>query len=137
MNAKRQTSVGQTVMAPADKPASEEDCGAPDNDDCTWAMIAHLSTFVPLAGFLLGPLVIWLYWRHTSAFVASQAKEALNFNLTVGLAALVCAALILLGIGVPLLVALFVAWLVLSIVAAVKASEGIDYRHPVSLRLVR
>jgi uncharacterized Tic20 family protein len=100
-------------------------------------MIAHLSSFVPVAGFVLGPLVIWLYWRDSSDFVASQAKEALNFNLTVGMAAVVCAALVLLGVGVPLLVALFLAWLAFTLVAAVKASEGVDYRYPVSLRVVK
>lgn len=100
-------------------------------------MIAHLSGFVPVVGFILGPLLIWLSWRERSAFVASHAKEALNFNLTVGMAALVCGALVLLGIGVPLLVLLFLAWVGLTLVAAVRASEGIDYRYPVNLRLVR
>jgi uncharacterized Tic20 family protein len=100
-------------------------------------MIAHLSAFVPIVGFLLGPLVIWITWRERSAFVASQAKEALNFNLTVSIAALVCGALVLLGIGVPLLVALFLAWLGCTLLAAIRASEGIDFRYPVSLRLVR
>jgi uncharacterized Tic20 family protein len=100
-------------------------------------MIAHLSAFVPVVGFVLGPLVIWLTWRERSAFVASQAKEALNFNLTVALAALVCLALVLVGFGVPLLVALFLGWLGFTLLAAVRASEGIDFRYPVSLRLVR
>jgi uncharacterized Tic20 family protein len=100
-------------------------------------MIAHLSAFVPVVGFLLGPLIIWLTWRKRSAFVASQAKEALNFNLTVGIAGVVCLALVLLGIGVPLLAALLIAWITLTLRAAVRASEGFDYRHPLTLRLVR
>jgi uncharacterized Tic20 family protein len=100
-------------------------------------MIAHLSSFVPVLGFILGPLLIWLTWKDRSAFVASQAKEALNFNLTVALAAAVCGALVLVGIGVPLLVMLFLGWLSFTLVAAVRASEGIAYRYPVSLRLLR
>jgi uncharacterized Tic20 family protein len=100
-------------------------------------MIAHLSALVPVAGFILGPLLIWLSWRDRSAFVAFHAKEALNFNLTVGIAALVCGALVLVGIGVPLLVVLFVAWVALTLRAASRASEGIGYRYPVNLRLVR
>jgi uncharacterized protein len=100
-------------------------------------MIAHLSAFLPVVGFVLGPLVIWLTWRDSSPFVASQAKEALNFNLTVGIAALVCGALVLVGIGVPLLAVLFLAWLGCTLLAAIRAGEGIDFRYPVSLRLVR
>lgn len=100
-------------------------------------MIAHLSGFVPVVGFILGPLLIWLSWRDHSAFVAAHAKEALNFNLTVGIAALACGALVLVGIGVPLLVVLFLAWVAFTLVAAVRASEGSEHRYPVSLRLVR
>jgi uncharacterized Tic20 family protein len=102
-------------------------------------MIAHLSAFVPIpiVGQVLGPLVIWLTWRERSAFVASQAKEALNFNLTVVIVGLVGLALVLLGFGVPLLVALFLGWLGFTLLAAVRASEGIDFRYPLSLRLVR
>lgn len=100
-------------------------------------MIAHLSGFVPVVGFILGPLVIWLTWRDRSPFVASQAKEALNFNLTVGIAALLCGVLVLAGIGVPLLVVLFLAWVGCTLLAAMRASEGVDYRYPVSLRLIR
>lgn len=100
-------------------------------------MIAHLSAFVPVVGFIWGPLLVWLKWREHSDFVAAQAKEALNFNLTVAMGLLLSLPLLFLGIGVPLAVMLTAAWLVLTLVAALKASHGIDYRYPVSLRLVR
>jgi uncharacterized Tic20 family protein len=38
---------------------------------------------------------------------------------------------------VPLALALFVAWFVLTIVAAVKANNGEHYRYPFSIRLVK
>lgn len=115
---------------------------APGSDECTWALIAHLSAFagvvVPLLGQIGGPLVVWLTRKDQSAFVASQAKEALNFNITVALAVFVCVIpLILLGIGILLLAVLYLAWFTLTIVAAIKAKEGIDYRYPLTLRLVR
>ena len=47
---------------------------------------------------------------------------------------------ITLGIGflltIPLGLALFVAWIVFTIIAAIKANEGVDYRYPFTLRLV-
>jgi uncharacterized Tic20 family protein len=103
-------------------------------------MIAHLAAFAGLVvpvGNIIAPLVIWLARRDTSAFVAAEAKEALNFNISVALAALVCGLLTLVSVGVLLGVALFIAWLSMTIIAAIKASEGIGYRYPVSLRLVK
>jgi uncharacterized protein len=124
------------------RPAEPAAPGAtPTQDERTWGMIAHLSAFMffllPPVGAVLGPLVVWLARRDQSPFVASQAKEALNFNLSVLIAAAFCLILVFVLIGILLLAALFIAWLALTIIAAIKASEGIDYRYPVSLRLVK
>jgi uncharacterized protein len=107
----------------------------------TWGMLAHLSALVgvvvPLFGCLLGPLVVWIGRRDQSSFVEGQAREALNFNISVFLAAIVCSLLMLVFIGFILGAALFIAWLVMTLIAAIKASEGIAYRYPFSLRLVK
>jgi hypothetical protein len=104
-------------------------------------MLAHLSALaglvVWLVGCVLGPLAVWISRRDQSAFVAEHAREALNFNITVVLAALVCMLLMLVFVGFILGAALFIAWLVLTLIAAIKASEGAVYRYPVSLRLVK
>jgi uncharacterized Tic20 family protein len=109
-------------------------------DERTWGMLAHLSAFsgflVPLGG-VIGPLVVWLIKREQSAFVADQGKEALNFNISVLLAAIVCGVLVLIFIGILLGVALFIFWLTMTIIAAIKASEGVLYRYPFALRLVK
>lgn len=104
-------------------------------------MLAHLSALLgvvaPLVGCVIGPLAVWLGRRDHSAFVEGQAKEALNFNISVCLAALGCFALMLVFIGFILGAALFIAWLVMTLIAAIRASEGIPYRYPLSLRLVK
>jgi uncharacterized Tic20 family protein len=114
---------------------------APTETDRTWAMLAHLSALAGLvvwiAGCVLGPLAVWISRRDQSAFVAEHAREALNFNITVALAAVVCLLLMLVFVGFILGAALFIAWLVLTLIAAIKASEGAIYRYPVSLRLVK
>jgi len=103
-------------------------------------MLAHLSALggliVPLIGIVLGPLAVWLARRDESAFVAEHAREALNFNISVLLAAIACMLLMLVFVGFLLGTALFVAWLVLTLIAAIKASEGATYRYPFSLRFV-
>lgn len=112
---------------------------APTQDERTWGMIAHLSAFcgfiVPL-GSIFGPLVVWLMKRDESAFVMDQAKEALNFNITVAILGIVCAILWLVLIGIFLLSALIVFWLIVTIVAAIKANEGVRFRYPFAFRLV-
>ncbi|NCT68351.1 MAG: DUF4870 domain-containing protein [Rhodanobacteraceae bacterium] len=116
------------------------------NDERTWALIGHLaafSAFITGIGCVIGPLVVWLVKRDTLPFASEQAKEALNFNITVALAfvALFVFTLLTFGIGIllawPIGVALFVAWFVLTIVAALKANEGVAYRYPFTLRLVK
>ena len=113
----------------------------PTENERTWGMLAHLSALaglvMPLIGIVLGPLVVWLARRDESEFVAAHAKEALNFNISVLLGALTCIMLMLVFIGFLLGTALFVAWLVMMLVAAIKASEGQTYRYPFSLRLVK
>jgi uncharacterized Tic20 family protein len=106
-----------------------------------WAMIAHLSALafflLPPVGGVLGPLVVWLAKRDQSPFVAEAAKEALNFNLAVLAAYAVCLLLALIFIGLLLGAALLIFWLVMTVVAAIRASEGIHYRYPVTVRIVR
>jgi uncharacterized Tic20 family protein len=112
-----------------------------DSDARTWGMLAHLSAFaglvLPLVGNVAGPLIVWLVKRDQSAFVAEEAKESLNFNISVSLASLVCAGLFWIAIGVPLAFALFIYWIVMTVLAGIKAGEGVPYRYPLSLRLVK
>jgi uncharacterized Tic20 family protein len=116
------------------------------NDERTWAMIGHLSAFsafITGIGCIIGPLVVWLIKRDTLPFAADQAKEALNFNITLAIAfvALVLFTIVTLGIGVllawPIGAVLFVGWIVLTIIAAIKSNEGVAYRYPFTLRLVK
>jgi uncharacterized Tic20 family protein len=117
-----------------------------------WAMFAHLSALVGglvtsgwagNLGFFIGPLVIWLLKRDTMPFVADQAKEALNFAITVSIAflALLLLTILSLGVGalltVPLMMVIGIAALVLCIIAAIKANEGVAYRYPFALRFVK
>lgn len=114
---------------------------SPTENERTWGMLAHLSALagvvIWLLGCVLGPLAVWLSRRDQSEFVAAHAREALNFNITVVLAAVVCMALMVVFVGFILGTALFIGWLVLTLIAAIRASEGELYRYPFSLRLVK
>ena len=106
-----------------------------------WAVICHLAAFaglvVPYVGIVLGPLVVWLLKREGMPFVDDQGREAMNFQLTMFIAGLVCMVLMWVLIGFALLAALALFDFVVTIVAAGKASEGVAYRYPVNLRLIK
>ena len=114
-------------------------------------MFAHLSALVGglltsmLGGWgtFIGPLVIWLIKKETMPFVDDQAKEALNFNITMAIFSLAMLLLTLVTFGldaiitVPLLIIVGIAWLVLTVIAAIRSNEGQAYRYPFALRLIK
>jgi len=82
------------------------------------------------------PLVVYLVMRKDSDYVAENAREALNFHITVLIYSICCLPLTVIIIGVPLLIVIAISSLILAVVAAVKASDGLCYRYPLTLRLV-
>lgn len=124
----------------APPPNEPSQAGLPVPEERQWAMFAHLSALIGLViplGSILGPLVIWLIKKDTMPLVNDQGKEALNFNITVAIAALIGWILMFVLIGFLVLAAVFIAWLVLVIIATIKANEGVTYRYPFTLRLIK
>ena len=109
-------------------------------EDRTWGSLAHLSALCGMVlpfGSLLAPLIIWRTRGQRTPFVGDQALEALNFNISVALAFLACLALAWLLIGILMIFALVIYWIVMTVMATAKAGEGQAYRYPIALRLVR
>ena len=103
-------------------------------------MLCHLSAlsgFIIPFGSLIGPLVVWQIKKNQYPIVDDQGKEALNFQITITLAAIVSAILIVVLIGIALLIAVGIASLVFTIIAAIKANNGETYRYPFCLRLIK
>ncbi len=120
--------------------AEEVSSTKPDKEIRNWAMMSHLSAlsgyFIPF-GNILGPLIIWYTKKDTSVFIEEQAKEALNFQLTMTIAYIASALLIVVVIGIFLLIFLGVYGLVMMIIAAIKSSDGEDYRYPYTIRFIK
>jgi uncharacterized Tic20 family protein len=109
------------------------------NDETMWGMFCHLSTFLGFIipfGNIIGPLVIWLLKRDEYAFVDDQGKEALNFQLTITIYFIIAALLVLVIIGIPLLIALVILDMVVTVMGIVRSSEGFPYRYPLSIRFI-
>ena len=112
----------------------------PDSQVRQWAMFCHFAAFLGLIfpfGNLLGPLIIWQLKKETDPFIDAQGKEALNFQITVALAMVACFFLMLLVIGFFLIGLVCIGALVLTIIAGIKANDGVAYRYPFTWRLIK
>lgn len=107
-----------------------------NNDtDRILAIFAHV---LPLLGLsLIGPLIIYLIADETKPFAKAHARESLNFQITMLLAALVCLLLIWLVIPIILLIAIGIGTFILSIIAAIAASNNQEYYYPMSIKFIR
>lgn len=113
-------------------------------DDKTMGMLAHL---LGIFTMFVGPLVIWLTKKDTSTFVEEEAKEALNFQisliiyysvLTVVASVLTVVTLGLFGMIAPLAYpALGVFALIVMIMGTLQAKEGNHYKYPLCIRIIK
>lgn len=121
-----------------DPPLSEE--GKPDSDERNLAVLAHVAAPFAYIFFALGqvlvPLGIWIWKKEASPFVEANARESLNFQISMTIYMLVAAVLTYVLVGFLVIAALAVVELVCVVLAAVHASRGETYRYPFSLRLV-
>jgi uncharacterized Tic20 family protein len=103
-----------------------------------WGMLAHLLSFVAayLALGFVAPLVVLLVFGPRSAYVRANAVESLNFNLSWLLYAIVAGILLIVGIGLLILIALGIAYVVLVIMASVRANNGQFFRYPLTIRFI-
>ncbi len=111
------------------------------DDACKTASLLHLSAFVGLLGngigFILGPLVVWFLKRDDDPFIDEQGREAVNFQITMTLAAIVSAVLMAVLIGFLLLPIVLIAMVVLPIIAAMRTRDGEAYRYPFTIRFIK
>ncbi|HEV6955154.1 MAG TPA: DUF4870 domain-containing protein [Promicromonospora sp.] len=105
------------------------------SDERLWGVLSQVGPFV--AGFI-APLVIWLVFRERSRFVDQEAKESLNFQITVAVAHVAAFLITTITFGIGGIVYLvFVAVIVFQILAAVANNRGEPYRYPVNIRFIR
>lgn len=130
---------------------TELTAATPSKEERGWAMAAHLCGLLWLFGggsliffpfgtlalfTVLGPLIIWKAKGEAMPFAGGQAKEALNFQITMLLLGLASCLLLIVGVGFLLLWVLGVLNIIFVIIAAIQVNDGKPYRYPFALRLV-
>ncbi|MDH3300535.1 MAG: DUF4870 domain-containing protein [Acidimicrobiia bacterium] len=127
-------------IAPAQPVGGQVTAAVSSINENQMAMFAHLGQLVGLisgvGGFVV-PLIIMVTKGNESPFVRRAAVESLNFWITGLLAFIVAFVLLFVLIGFILLPLVALIWLILPIYAGIKANEGVDYRYPFNLRLIK
>jgi len=105
------------------------------------AVISHLGGLVPFLFFpIVIPFLIWLLKGDESTFVNQQAREALNFQISLFIYGIVSVMLIFTIIGIPVAIVAFFIFVITNVVCsikgAVRTSKGLEYKYPMNLRLI-
>jgi uncharacterized Tic20 family protein len=119
----------------------------PPTSSNSWEVLCHAAAaagFIIPFGNIFGPLIVWLMKRSESAGIDAHGKESLNFQISWTIYGIVLGIItailwiILVGILlVPVLFIGWVVWVVLTIIASVKASNGVLYRYPLTIRFLK
>ncbi len=88
-------------------------------------------------GNILGPMVVWLIKREQIPAVDAHGKEAMNFQISFTIYAIVAGLTIFIGIGFLLVPVVILADVILLVIATIKASKGELYRYPFTIRLIK
>ena len=110
--------------------------GSAPQEDRTVALLTHLSGII--AGFIV-PLIMWLINKDKpeKSWLTDSSVEALNFQITIAIAYVICIVLSVIIIGGLLLPIVWLVNLIFCILGGVAANKGEAYRYPFALRLIK
>lgn len=106
---------------------------SPSANDKVAAMAVHIAGIF----FWFVPSLIVYLAVTGNPWLKEQARNALNFQLTMLIAFIIGIVLSFIGIGFLIIWAVEVIVVVLSIVAAVKANQGETNKYPLTVELVK
>lgn len=135
-----ESSPGRDPSAAGSAPAPLPGGLVPTRDERQWAMLCHVSAmlmYVTVIGGLVAPFVIWLLKREEMPFVADQGRETVNFQITILLALAASIPLMLVVVGFVLFWGLIAFHFIITLVAALKVTEGVAFRYPLCWRVLK
>jgi uncharacterized protein len=122
----------RATLAPSFSTAS-----AAERTPAMWCHVLSFSGyFLPVIGNVLVPLVLWLAMKEDKPFFDRHGREVVNFQLSLMLWYLISMVLCVIFIGFVLLPALAILHIICGIIGAVRASDGLPYRYPLTIRFL-
>ncbi len=128
------TSLSEAPVAQSTSPTSVPKA------ECDWTLGMHLSTFsggIFPAGNILGPLIIWMIKRDTMPFLSQEAKNCINFQISMTIYLIISTILCLFFVGFFFIFVIVVLDLVCTIQAAIRGSAGKSYRYPFTIQFIK
>ncbi|QDT67347.1 hypothetical protein MalM25_02440 [Planctomycetes bacterium MalM25] len=105
--------------------------------DRSWLVLLHLSLFlghlVPFAGYV-GPIMIWQLMKDGMPEMDAHGRNVANWIVASTFYHLLFGILCVALVGIPFLVLTVVLSIVFPIIGAVKASQGVVWRYPLTVR---
>ena len=103
----------------------------------TYLMLMHLSQFaswlIPFIGIII-PILMWTTNKDNNAEVDRHGKNILNFNISYAIYSI---ALTIIIIGIPLLIVLFAIYVIVLVIAAMKANNGEYWEYPLTIKFIK
>ena len=125
------------VPAPSNQPPAVPPSPTNDNSLAVVMQLLGFAGFVFPFGNIIGPLILWLIKRPESPLLDRTGKEVLNFQISYTIYAAVAGILCFVLIGFLILPVVFILWVVLMVVAAVRTGNGEEYKYPMTIRLLQ
>lgn len=126
------------VIPPSGESGEGRPCPSPSERQ--WAVAIHLSALIGLVIPLfniVAPLILWLLKRPESTWIDGEGKRVLNFQISFTIYTLIAALCIFILVGFLLLPILGVVYLAFLVVGAIRASDGISYHFPLTIRFLK
>ncbi|MCM3215670.1 DUF4870 domain-containing protein [Niallia taxi] len=102
-------------------------------DERLFAMLIYVLSFFTA---FIGPLVVYLI-KSDSPFVKYHGKEYFNFLISYAIYGAISWLLVFVLIGFVLMPLVGIAAFVFTLIAAIRAYEGVEYRIPFIIRIIR
>jgi uncharacterized Tic20 family protein len=141
-NTKNQQEPENTETAADQNVSPEPEPAQPISKDARmWAMFCHLAGLcnfiLPAIGNIIGPLIIWQLKKEEHPFVDTNGKEALNFQISITIYAIISLITFVICIGPFILATVIIFDLIFLLIAAVKANNGLEFRYPLTIRFIK
>lgn len=110
-------------------------------DPYTMGTVCHLLGLVGFLGIPFGsviaPLILWLVKKNEDAFLDATGKEVINFQISIVIYTIIATLSLFIVVGIILLPVILILALVYTIIGAIKASNGVVYRYPLTFRFIK